>query len=112
LETVTVYYRWHPLSGLALPVRRRQQDRNGERLLCQAPDGKLLSLPSWMCDPDCIRFSIGPPLISTDALGQLRALLDMCQASSNHVSDKEDVDETSSQAKRGTVEPAPFSTAQ
>src|SRR4051812_45653798 len=64
LETVTVYYRWHPLSGSTLPVRRRQQDRDGERLLCQSPDGRLLSLPSWMCNPECIRFLLGPPLIS------------------------------------------------
>ena len=106
LETVTVYYRWHPLFGLALPLRRRQLDRDGERLLCQAPDGRLHSLPGWMCSPECLQFSLGSPLISADALGQLRALVDLWQASSNRLSDEEEVDETISHSTEEAVESA------
>src|SRR6266581_3890654 len=94
LETVTVYYRWHPLFGLGLPVRRRQQDRDGERLLCQSPDDRLVSLPSWMCSPECLQFLLGPPLISVEALTELRALLDVWQTSSGCLSRKEEADET------------------
>jgi hypothetical protein len=94
LETVTVYYRWHPLFGLALPVRRRQKDRNGERLLCQSPDDRLVSLPSWMCSQECLQFLLGPPLISVEALTELRVLLDVWQTSSGCLSRKEETDET------------------
>jgi hypothetical protein len=106
LETVKVYYRWHPLFGLSLPLRRRHEDRDGERLLCQAPDGRLHSLPGWMCSPECLQFSLGAPLISADALVQLRALVDMWQASSNRLSGEEEVDETISHTTGGAVEPA------
>ena len=74
-ETVTVYYRWHPLFGLSLPVHRRRKSSNGERVFCQLPDGKFCSLPSWMLRPDCAQFSLGSPLISVEALSELRNLL-------------------------------------
>jgi hypothetical protein len=104
LETVTIYYRWHPLFGLTLPLRRRQPDGNGERLLCQSPEGGLISFPSWMCSPECLQFSLGSPLISTHGLGQLRDLLDMWQASSNRLSDEEELNETISHATKRAVE--------
>ena len=99
LESATVYYRWHPLFGLALPIRRRQRGREEESLLCECPGGRLLSLPYWMCNPECLQFSIGSPMISVDALRALRALLDMCHTFSNRdkapcrLSPKEDGDE-------------------
>jgi len=113
LESATVYYRWHPLFGLALTVRRRQRHREGESLLCESPSGRLLSLPCWMCSPECLQFSLGSPLISVDALGSLRALLDMCHTSSNRdkascrLSHKEDGDEKI----RNTAGPADESVA-
>jgi len=97
-ETVTIYYRWHPLFGLSLPVRTRRKDRDGERIYCES-DGKIYPLPSWMLSPECSPFSLGPPLLSTQALSELHALLtsvplhaDCDKASPN--SPKEGVDET------------------
>src|ERR1039457_7141549 len=80
LETVTVYYRWHPLFGLSLPVCRRSQHREGERIYCQAPDGRICLLPSWMLSPECSRFLLGPPWVSLAALGELHDLLSAWQA--------------------------------
>jgi hypothetical protein len=94
LEIVKVYYRWHPLFGLALPVKRREKHRNGERVLCQAPDGRLHSLPGWMCDPECLQFSLGSALICVEALSELRALLDLWHTSSKSLPDKEEIGET------------------
>jgi len=75
-----VYYRWHPLFGLSLPVHKRRRSGNGERVYCQLPDGTLCSVPSWMLRPECAHFSFGSPLISVDALGELRQLLTAWQA--------------------------------
>ena len=83
LGTATCTTVWHPLFGLALPIRRRQTNREGESLLCESPNGRLLSLPSWMCNPECLQFSLGSPLISVNAIEGLRALLDMCHTSSD-----------------------------
>jgi hypothetical protein len=46
-----------------------------------------------MCSPEALQFSLGSPLISADALEQLRCLLEMWQASSNPQPDEEEVDE-------------------
>jgi hypothetical protein len=75
LETVTVYYRWHPLFGLVLPVWRRTQHRDGQRIYCKAPDGKICLLPEWMLRPECMQLSEGAPLVSVDALARLHQLL-------------------------------------
>src|SRR4029077_9470973 len=82
-ETVTVYYRWHPLFGLSLPVHKRRKISNGERVSCQLPDGTLWSLPSWMLNPECAHFSFGAPLVSVEALCELRHLLAAWQAPTN-----------------------------
>src|SRR5205814_1948601 len=74
-EAVTVYYRWHPLFGLSLPVHKRRRSSAGEQVFCQLPDGTLGSIPSWMLSPDCSRFSFGSPLISVEALCAVRDLL-------------------------------------
>src|SRR6202022_2540610 len=73
-ETVTIYYRWHPLFGLSLPVRTRRKDRNGERIYCES-DGRIYPVPSWMLSPECSQFSLGPALLSTKALSELHDLL-------------------------------------
>ena len=75
LETVTVYYRWHPFFGLSLPVRRRGQHREGERIYCEAPDGRICLLPHWMLSPECSRLPLGAPRVSLAALGELHDLL-------------------------------------
>jgi hypothetical protein len=42
-----------------------------------------------------MQFSIGPPLISVEALAELRAVLDMWQTSSDCLSGKEEINERS-----------------
>src|SRR5664279_6524160 len=74
-EIVTVYYRWHPLFGQSLPVRRRQKFPYGEQVFVQLESGATCALPSWMLTADCAAFAIGPPLIATGALRALRDLL-------------------------------------
>src|ERR1700680_19730 len=102
-ETVTVYYRWHPLFGLSLPVRTRRKNRDGERIYCQS-DGKIYSLPSWMLSPECSQFSLGPSLLSTEALSELHDLLTSlpihvhCDKAGLTSSPKEGLDETISKA--------------
>src|SRR5437868_7141488 len=81
LETVTVYYRWHPLFGLALPVWRRSKYGDGERIYCKEPDGRICVLPEWMLRPECAQWCLGSPLVSVDALVQLRNLLRDLQCS-------------------------------
>src|SRR5215470_6492880 len=76
-ETVTVYYRWHPLFGQSLRVCRRRWKDN---TVCQLPDNTALCIPSWMLSPECARLSAGPPQISVDALMQLRHLLSSCNS--------------------------------
>src|SRR5436309_12978992 len=82
-ETVTVYYPWHPLSNVSVRVRRREQHRDGERVVCEAPDGRVCSLPSWMCRPESSQFSLGPPVIAVQALSDLRDILTVWHTSSN-----------------------------
>ena len=79
-ETVTVYYRWHPLAGQKLIVRSRIS-RNGERVLCRLPDGTVCSLPTWILRPESSQFTLGKPRVSVDALRELRDLLSAVQAS-------------------------------
>ena len=86
-ETVTVYYRWHPLVGQSLRVWRRRWKNN---TVCQLPDNTALCIPSWMLSPECARLSLGPPQISVDALMQLRHLLSSLQLTS--ACDKPSVD--------------------
>lgn len=72
-----VYYRWHPLCGQTLPVYRRMKDRHGEHIFCQLPDNSICSLPAWMFNPECLHFTLGPPLIAVAALEELREVLNM-----------------------------------
>ena len=74
-QTATVYYRWHPLCGETLRIRKRARDRLGERVFCELPDGTVCALPGWMLQPSCERFSFGAPLIAVEALSALRDLL-------------------------------------
>lgn len=79
-ETVTVYYRWHPLFGQSLRVRQRKKDHHGEWIVCQLIDDTSLSIPAWMLSPDCTQFTLGPPQIGIAALLELRDLLSALQA--------------------------------
>ena len=99
-ETVTVYYRWHPLAGQKLIVHGRA-NRDGERVLCRLPDGSVCSLPAWILRPESSQFTLGKPLVSVDALRQLKDLLSTLQTSAGCDKDslkvvvpKEGIDET------------------
>jgi hypothetical protein len=74
-ETVTVYYRWHPLFGQSLRVRQRKKDYHGEWIVCQLVDDTTLSIPAWMVSPDCAHLTLGPPRIGIAALLELRDLI-------------------------------------
>ena len=74
-ETVTVYYRWHPLAGKTLRVQKHQKDRCGEYIFVRLPDDTTCGLPSWMFSPACAEFVIGTPAVSIAALTELRDLL-------------------------------------
>ena len=107
-----MYYRWHPLFGLSLPVHKRRKIRTGEQVSCQLPDGTQCSVPSWMLRPECAQFSFGPPLISVEALHELRHLLTAWQISATcdkallGSPTKEEGDETISEATQAADESA------
>jgi hypothetical protein len=117
-EIVTVYYRWHPFFGLSLPVHKRRKTRSsGERVCCQLPDGTLCSVPSWMLRPECAHFSFGAPLISVEALSEVRHLLTAWQTPATcgkpllKSPAKEGGDETISEATQAADESATFQRA-
>ena len=111
-ETVTVYYRWHPLAGQKLIVHGRI-NRNGERVLCRLPDGTVGSLPAWMLRADSSHFILGKPLVSVDALRELRDLLSTLQAASGggkaslKIVPKEGTNETAEATHTATASTAP-----
>jgi len=105
-ETVTVHYRWHPLFGSSLRVRRRVKSRNGEQVFCELPNDTICALPTWMFSADCTRFTLGRPLIRIEALRELREVLTAwqttysCDMASLRQSPLEVVHETSNEADR------------
>ena len=78
-----MYYRWHPLFGLSLRVRKRRRTGDGEQVICEVSDGTLYSLPDWMLRPECAQFSFGAPLISVEAMCELHRLLVALQTPSD-----------------------------
>ena len=73
--TATVYYKWHPLAGQNLEVHKRKKDESGEYVFVRLPDETICGLPAWMFHPACAEFVVGPPLISIEALTELRGVL-------------------------------------
>jgi hypothetical protein len=72
-----VHYRWLALHEVTLDCHRRVSLPDGEHLHCELPDGAMGAIPLWMTDPvTCAGFSFGEPLVSIEALSNLRALLD------------------------------------
>ena len=111
-ETVTIYYRWHPLFGKSLPVRKRRRDGDCEHIYCDV-DGKIYPIPSWMVSPECSQFSLGPSLVSVRALFKLRDLLaglplpaDCDRASLQATAAQEGIDEAIGKATLPADEPS------
>jgi hypothetical protein len=111
-EIVTVYYRWHPLYGRSLPVRRRQRFPNGEQVFVQLDNGAACALPEWMLNATCAAMVIGPPLIASDALVELRDLLSglpsgpECDKASLKLQPKEGRNEVSAEVSIRATQPS------
>ena len=75
LKCVTIYYRWHPLFGQSVRVHRRHRIQSEDYLHIRLPDDTTCGLPVWMFDSACLEFIIGDPLISVEALNELRDVL-------------------------------------
>jgi hypothetical protein len=70
--SVTIAYRWHPLHGQTLCVRKRDRRHGNAYVVVQLPDGTLCALPVWMTDPSsCAGMALGPAVVSCDALLEL-----------------------------------------
>lgn len=72
-----MHYRWLALHGVSLQCQRFVSRPDGEYFHCELPDGASSAIPVWMTDAvTCAGFSLGEPLVSVEALTNLRALLD------------------------------------
>ena len=70
--SVTIAYRWHPLHGQTLYVRKRDRRHGNAYLVVKLPDETLCALPVWMTDPSaCAGMALGPAVVSCDALLEL-----------------------------------------
>jgi hypothetical protein len=70
--SVTIAYRWHPLHGQTLCVRKRDRRHGNAYVVVQLPDDTLCALPVWMTDPAaCAGMALGPAVVSCDALLEL-----------------------------------------
>ena len=84
LETVRIYYRWHPLFGRYLRLRRRAKYPRGEYVYCELPDGTVAGLPGWMTDSSaCSVLDLGTAMPSATALAELRLLVDSLSSHSS-----------------------------
>ena len=77
---MTVHYPWHPHYGETLEVRRFWHNRSASGWICQVPSkakGVVVPVPAWMTDKTfCDSLSVGNPLLSMEALCELRITLD------------------------------------
>ncbi len=112
-EIVTVYYRWHPLYGQSLRVQKRQRFPGGEQVFVQLEGGATCGLPAWMVSSTCAAFVIGPSLIATEALRELRDLLSVlpsgpeCAKASLKLAPKEGRNEVSAEVFTHATQPSP-----
>jgi hypothetical protein len=76
--SVTIHYRWHPLFGEMLAVKRPSSSSDGGRaFICLLPDGTWGAVPEWMTSRErCSRLTlVNTPEVSLGALLELRACL-------------------------------------
>jgi hypothetical protein len=71
------------LFGESLRVTAHRKVSPNNEIVCQRSDGTRVVLPVWMLDPNCSTFVVGQPLISLDALIELRQLLTAVQSRGN-----------------------------
>jgi len=73
---VTVYYRFHPLSGGRFACLGCRKVREQRLFIIRHPDGSRMHLPEWVCQPDAGLLKIrGTPRICLRALDDLRDLI-------------------------------------
>jgi hypothetical protein len=85
-EQVTVHFPWHPLHGQTMLIRRSVRDGR-ELWLCE-PDQHTAAIPVWMTDRvACPTLSIGPVLVSVEALTELASLVNATRSAHDPVID-------------------------
>jgi hypothetical protein len=85
-EQVTIYYRWHPLHGQTIRVQRSV--RQGREVWLCEPDRHTAAIPVWMTDRvACAALSVGPILVSVDALTELASLVIATRSAHDRVTD-------------------------
>jgi len=90
------------LFGEKLRVASHAKILADNEIVCQRSDGSRVVLPIWMLDPKCSEIVVGLPLISIEALVELRQLLSAVRARG-----KAGMDETSTRTT-----PTPTATTQ
>src|SRR4051812_8370426 len=75
-QEVVVHYRWHPLYGRRVCLRRSEQRSSGRFVQIEAEPGVVTVMAAWMLDPvACAGMEIGVRRVSADALIELHRLL-------------------------------------
>src|SRR4051812_31049063 len=75
-QDVVVHYRWHPLYGRRVGLRRSEQRSSGRFVQIEAEPGVVTVVAAWMLDPvACAGMEIGSRRGSVDALIELHRLL-------------------------------------
>src|SRR2546422_567034 len=83
-EQVTVHYPWHPLHGQTLVVQRSV--RNGRVVWLCEHDQRTAAIPVWMTDRvACAALSIGPIVVSIEALTELSSLVNARRSAHDRV---------------------------
>ena len=77
-ETVTVFYRFHPLCGKRAVKLGRRSHRGEPGLMVAAPDGRRYLIPRWMTDPKSAEWAVREvPRLSRAAMSELHGLVAM-----------------------------------
>jgi len=96
-ETVTIFYRFHPLGGKRA-VKLGHRSHRGEPMLMVADeDGCRFVIPCWMTDPDAAEWTVRDvPRLSRAALSELQGLVALVL----HTPDVPDTGECNETSKR------------
>ena len=104
-EQVTVHYPWHPLHGQTILVQRSA--RHGREVWLCEHDLRTAAIPVWMTDRmACAALSVGPVVVSVEALSELALLVNATRSAHDRVIDlpQEEHDATST----AETTPMPF----
>ena len=75
-ETVTVFYRFHPLGGKRAVKLGHRTHRGDPVLMVADSDGRRFTIPSWMTDPEAAEWTIRDvPRLSRTAMSELHGLV-------------------------------------